>query len=77
MTTRRGKPASGNREHVHEKGKSARSVYDVVEIFSAPSVSRRARSRGLRGCWSLDDSATCLVTGRTGDLLNSQEQKRA
>ena len=71
MTTRR------DSEHVHEKDRSDQSVYDVVEIFSPPRVCRRDRSRGLRGGWSLDDSAMCPVTGRTWDLLNSQEQKRA
>ena len=76
MTTRPDKPASGNREHVHEKDRRDQSGYDVAEIFSAPSVSRRARSRGLRGGWGLDDSAMCPVTGRTWDLLNSQKQKR-
>ena len=60
-----------------KKDRSDQSVYDVVEIFSQPRVCRRARTRGLRGGWSLDDSAMCLVTGKTCDLLNSQEQKRA
>ena len=55
LTTRRDKPASGNREHVHEKDRIDQLVYDVVEIFSPPRVCRRARSRGLRGGWSLDD----------------------
>ena len=78
MTIRRDKPAQGNREHVHKKkDRSDQSVCDVVEIFSPPRVCRRARSRGLRGGWSLDDSAMCPVTGKTWDLLNSQEQKRA
>ena len=60
-----------------KKDRSDQSVYDVVEIFSPPRVCRRARSRGLRGGWSLDDSAMCLVTGKTWHLLNSQEQNRA
>ena len=67
---------AGKRD-VHEKDRRDQSVCDVVEIFSPPRVCRRARSRGLRGGWSLDDSATCPVTGKTWDLLNSQEQKRA
>ena len=77
MLTDPDKPASGNREHVHEKDRRDQSVYDAAEIFSPPRVCRRARIRGLRGGWSLDDSAMCPVTGRTWDLLNSQEQKRA
>ena len=77
MKTRCDKPASGNREHVHEKDRRVQSVYDVAEIFSPPRVCRRARIRGLRGGWSLDDSGMCPVTGKTWDLLNSQEQKKS
>ena len=61
-------------EQIRSRGQS---VYDVAEIFSPPRVCHRDRIRGLRGDWSLDDSAMCTVTGKTWDLLNSQEQKRA
>ena len=54
-------------------GNCVQSIYDV----SPPRMCRRARIRGLRCGWSLDDSALCLVTGKTWDLLNPQEQKRA
>ena len=74
MTIRRDKLASGNRDHVHEKDRSDQLVDDVLEIFS-PRVCRRARSKGFRGGWSLDDSAMCFVTGKTWDLLNSQKKK--
>ena len=67
----------GRKRDVHEEDRRDPSVYDVVEIFSPPRVCRRARSRGLRGGGSLDDSAMCLVTGKTWNLLNSQEQRRA
>ena len=75
MTIRRDKLASGNREHVHEKDRSDQLVDDVLEIFSPPRVCRRARSKGFRGGWSLDESAMCFVTGKTWDLLNSQKRK--
>ena len=54
-------------------GNCGQSVYDV----SPPRMCHRARIRGLRCGWSLDDSALRLVTGKTWDLLNPQEQKRA
>ena len=60
MLTDPDKPASGNREHVHEKDRRDQSVYDVAEIFWPPRVCRRARIRGLRGGWSLNDSACAL-----------------
>ena len=49
----------------------------MAEIFSPPRVCCRARTRGLRGGWSFDDNSLCPVTGKTWDLLNPQEQKRA
>ena len=44
------------------------SVCDVAEIFSPPTICRRARARGLRGGWSLDNGAVCPLTGKTWDL---------
>ena len=76
VTTRRDKPATGNREHAHEKDRSDQSVFEVAENFSPPRVCRRARLTRLRGGWSLDDSAMCPVAGRTWDLSNPQEQKK-
>ena len=58
-----------------KKDKSDQSVCEVAENFSPPRVCRRARITGLRGGWSLDDSAMCPVTGRTWDLSNPQKQK--
>ena len=55
MLTDPDKPASGNREHVHEKDRKDQSVNDVAEIFSPPRMCRRARIRGLLRGWGLDD----------------------
>ena len=41
---------------------------DVAEIFSPPTIGKRARARGLRGGWSLDSGALCPLTGKTWDL---------
>ena len=52
-------------------------VHDVAEIFSPPTICRRARARGLRGGWSLDRGALCPLTGKTWDLSRETEQKEA
>ena len=52
-------------------------IYDVAEIFSPPTICRRARARGLRGGWSLDRGALCPLTGKTWDLSRETEQKEA
>ena len=49
----------------------------MTEIFSPPKISARARARGLRRGWNLDNGAICLVTGEKWDLLNMTEQNRA
>ena len=56
---------------------SKESVYDVAEIFSPTRTAERARRRGLRGGWSLDNNVRCPVTGRTWDLLNPKDQQAA
>ena len=52
------------------------SVYDVAEIFSPPTICRRACERRLRGGWSLDSGALCPLTGKTWDLSSETEQKK-
>ena len=67
------KEENGHELH-HTRGQS---VYDVAEIFSPSRICRTARTRGLRGGWSLDSSALCPVTGKKWDLSNVTEQKKA
>jgi len=51
--------------------------FDVVEIFSPPRVSERARSRGMNGGWSLDWMTKCPMTGQSWDLRREHVQRKA
>ena len=53
------------------------STYDVVELFSSPQVTARARQRELRGGCSLNKTVVDPITGRTWDLLNPINVKAA
>ena len=55
----------------------AASQSTMAEIFSPPGTCRRARTRGLPGGWSRDDSAMCPVTGKQWELLKPQEQEKS
>ena len=45
--------------------------------FRRPGCAAEPVAEDFKKGWSLVDSAMCPVTGKTWDLLNSQEQKRA
>ena len=60
-----------------EKNDKICSTYDVVELFSSPQVTARARQRGLRGGWSLSKTVVDPTTGRNWDLPNPKDVKAA
>ena len=56
---------------ISAKGKAMKPVKLVnnpsmifARIFSPPKICLRARARGLRGGWSLDNGAMCPVTSK-------------
>ena len=50
---------------------------DIAEMFTPPRVTLRARSRKLRGGWSMDCDHTDPTTGRRWDLSNESDIKAA
>ena len=76
LNSEQSKPLNALRSYSGRK-KNRCSTYDVVELFSSPQVTARARQRGLRGGWSLSKTVVDPITGRNWDLLNPKDVKAA
>jgi len=60
-----------------KRGGICKNKYFCAEAFSPPRLCERARSRGLKGGWSLDIIAKDPITGEMWDLSCGSRQKKA
>jgi len=51
--------------------------FDVVEAFSPPRITLRARDRGMQGGWALDWMVKDPITGVSWDLRQESTQRKA
>ena len=51
-------------------------IYDIVELFSQPRVTKVATEMGLRGGWSCDVNHKDPITNRSYDLSSTEDQNR-